>query len=178
MDIHYLNRPDHEGAKAGNLNNALKHSSSPYIVTFDADMIPRSSFLMKTIPYFIASEQVNQKIPESKRIELGFQQTLQCFYNWDLFQSRFYAEEDLANEQDYFYRYIEVAKTQFNVAIYGGSNTVLSRKALEKIGGFYMKAITEDFATGLLIEGDDFVSLGTGEPLASGLSPTDLPSLI
>ncbi len=178
MNIHYLNRKDHEGAKAGNLNNALKHSSSPYIVTFDADMIPRSSFLMKTIPYFIAAEQANQKVPEAERIELGFQQTPQSFYNWDLFQSRFYAEEDLANEQDYFYRYIEVAKTQFNSVIYGGSNTIIARKALEKVGGFYTKAITEDFATGLLIEGNGFVALGTGEPLASGLSPTDLPSLI
>ncbi len=178
MNVHYLNREDHEGAKAGNLNNALKHSSSPYIVTFDADMIPRSSFLIKTIPYFIAAERANQKVPKSERIELGFQQTPQCFYNWDLFQSRFYAEEDLANEQDYFYRYIEVAKTQFNAVIYGGSNTIIARKALEKVGGFYTKAITEDFATGLLIEGNGFVALGTGEPLASGLSPTDLPSLI
>lgn len=178
MGIHYLNREDHEGAKAGNLNNALRHSSSPYIVTFDADMIPRSSFLMKTIPYFIAAEQANQRVPEANRIELGFQQTPQSFYNWDLFQSRFYAEEDLANEQDYFYRYIEVAKTQFNSVIYGGSNTIIARKALEKVGGFYTKAITEDFATGLLIEGNGFVSLGTGEPLASGLSPTDLSSLI
>lgn len=178
MNIHYLNREDHEGAKVGNLNNALKHSSSPYVVTFDADMIPRSSFLLKTIPYFMAVEQTNQKVPESKRLELGFHQTPPCFYNWDLFQSHFYAEEDLANEQDYFYRYIQVAKTQFNAVIYGGSNTVLSWKALEKIGGFYTKASIEDFATGLLIEGNGFVSLGTGEPLSSGLSPTDLPSHI
>ena len=34
--------------------------------------------------------------------------------------------------------------------IYGGSNTVLSRAALDKIGGFYTESITEDFATGIL----------------------------
>lgn len=177
-NVNYLNREDHVGAKAGNLNNALKHSSSPYIVTFDADMIPRSTFLLQTIPYFMAAEQANKKVGCEEQIELGFQQTPQAFYNWDLFQSRFYAETDLANEQDYFYRHIEVAKTQFNAVIYGGSNTVINRKALEKVGGFYTEAITEDFATGLLIEGSGFVSLGTGEPLASGLSPTDLSSLI
>ena len=40
-------------AKAGNLNHALEHSNSPYILTLDADMIPKSDFLMKTIPYFV-----------------------------------------------------------------------------------------------------------------------------
>ncbi|MDE7359238.1 MAG: glycosyltransferase, partial [Lachnospiraceae bacterium] len=41
VGVNYLDREDHEGAKAGNLNNALAHSSSPYVVTFDADMIRR-----------------------------------------------------------------------------------------------------------------------------------------
>ncbi len=48
---------------------------------------------------------------------------------------------------------------------------MLSRKALETIGGFYTKTITEDFATGLLIESNGFVSLALHEPLASGKTP-------
>ena len=72
-----------------------------------------------------------------------------------------------ANEQDFFCRSIEPAKTSGNSVIYGGSNTVLSRAALEKIGGFYTESITEDFATGLLIESAGFVSLGLPTPLAS-----------
>ena len=58
-----------------------------------------------------------------------------------------------------------------NSVIYGGSNTILSRKALEDIGGFYTESITEDFATGLLIESAGYVSLGLPEPLASGQTP-------
>lgn len=50
--------------------------------------------------------------------------------------------------------------------IYGGSNTVLSRKALEDIGGFYTESITEDFATGLLIESAGWLSLALPEPLS------------
>lgn len=178
MGIHYLARSDRAGAKAGNLNHALQHSSSPYVVTFDADMIPRSGFLLETMPYFIKAEETNAKLPEAERIEMGFLQTPQSFYNFDLFQYHLYAEDKVANEQDHFYRNLEVAKTYYNAVIYGGSNTVLSRKALEAAGGFYTKAITEDFATGMLIEGAGYVSLATGKPLASGLAPEDFPSLI
>ncbi len=72
----------------------------------------------------------------------------------------------------YFYDIIEVSKTSTNSVIYGGSNTIISRKALEAIGGFYTKSITEDFATGMLIESAGFVSFGLSEPLASGIAPS------
>lgn len=178
MGVNYLDREDHEGAKAGNLNNALAHSNSPYVVTFDADMIPRSNFLMKTIPYFVDAELRNQGRKEEDQVKLGFLQSPQSFYNLDLFQFNLYSESRIPNEQDYFYKDIQVARTKTNSVIYGGSNTVLSREALEAIGGFYTGAITEDFATGILIEKKQYVSLGTAEPLASGLSPQDLKDLV
>ena len=37
----YLGLADNRHAKSGNYNNALAHTSSPLIATFDADMIPR-----------------------------------------------------------------------------------------------------------------------------------------
>lgn len=178
MGVHYLDRPDNKGAKAGNLNNAFKYSKSPYILTLDADMIPKSDFLMKTMPYFIDCERRNKGRKEEEQIRLGFVQTPQSFYNPDLFQFNLFSESRIPNEQDYFYRDIQVARTKTNSVIYGGSNTVLSRKALEDVGGFFMDAITEDFATGILIEKKGYVSLGIAEPLASGMSATDLQSLI
>lgn len=178
MGVNYLDRDTHEGAKAGNLNHALAHSSSPYIVTFDADMIPRSNFLMKTMPYFVDAELRNRDRKEEDKIKLGFLQSPQSFYNLDLFQFNLYSESRIPNEQDYFYKDIQVARTKTNSVIYGGSNTVISREALESIGGFFTKAITEDFATGILIEKKQYVSLGTSEPLASGLSPQDLKDLV
>ena len=166
MGVGYFDRPDNKGAKAGNLNHAMGLTSAPYIVTFDADMIPRSDFLLKTIPYFV--EQVR---PENERLRLGLLQTPQSFYDPDVFQHALYCEKRAPNEQDFFYRTIEPAKTSSNSVIYGGSNTVLSRKALEDIGGFYTGSITEDFATGLLIESAGYVSLSLPEPLASGQTP-------
>ena len=171
MGVGYFDRPDNKGAKAGNLNHALGLTKSPYIVTFDADMIPKSDFLLKTIPYFVDAELKNKDLPEKDRIHLGLLQTPQCFYDPDVFQHALYSEKRAPNEQDFFYRTIEPAKTSTNSVIYGGSNTVLSRAALDKIGGFYTGSITEDFATGILIESNGFVSLGLGEPLASGQTP-------
>lgn len=178
MGVNYLDRPDNKGAKAGNLNNALEHSSSPYIVTFDADMIPKSDFLMKMMPYFIDAEQKKQGRKEEEKIKLGFVQSPQCFYNPDLFQFNLFSENRIPNEQDYFYKDIQVARTRTNSVIYGGSNTVIAREALEAVGGFYTEAITEDFATGILIEKAGYVTLGISEPLASGMSATDLQGLI
>ena len=172
LGVNYFDRPDNEGAKAGNLNKALERTSSPYIVTFDADMIPQREFLLKTIPYFVDAERINAELPEDRRRPLGFVQTPQSFYTPDVFQHNLYAETKVPNEQDFFYQVIEAAKTSTNSVIYGGSNTIISRKALEAIGGFYTKSITEDFATGMLIESAGFVSLGLSEPMASGTTPS------
>ncbi len=172
LGVHYFDRPDNNGAKAGNLNEALKRTKSPYIVTFDADMIPRREFLLKTIPYFVEAEHINKSLPKNKQLPLGLIQTPQSFYTPDVFQHNLYAEMHIPNEQDFFYQVIEAAKTSSNSVIYGGSNTILSRKALNDIGGFYTKTITEDFATGMLIESNGYASLGLSEPLASGIAPS------
>ena len=171
MGVGYFDRPDNEGAKAGNLNHALGLTSAPYVVTFDADMIPRSEFLLKTIPYFVDVELRESRKPEAERKHLGLLQSPQAFYDPDVFQYALYSEKRAPNEQDFFYRTIEPAKTATNSVIYGGSNTVLSRKALEDIGGFFTGSITEDFATGMLIEAAGYISLAIPEPLASGQTP-------
>ena len=171
MGVGYFDRPDNKNAKAGNFNHALALTSAPYVVTFDADMIPRSEFLINTIPYFVDAYLRQKDKPEDKRIKLGLLQSPQCFYDPDVFQHALYSERRIPNEQDFFYRTIEPSRTGSNSVIYGGSNTILSREALEAVGGFYTESITEDFATGLLIESKGFVSLAIPEPLASGQTP-------
>ncbi|MCR5652929.1 MAG: glycosyltransferase, partial [Ruminococcus sp.] len=178
MGVTYLDRPDHKGNKAGNLNNALAHSSSPYIVTIDADMIPHHDFLMKTVPYFIDCEKRNNCLPENERIPLGYVQTPQSFYNPDLFQNTLYSENRVPCEQDFFYRVIQPSRTSSNGVLYGGSNTVMSRKALEASNGFYPDTITEDFATGILIQKAGYVAIGLSEPLVSGIAPDTIEAFV
>lgn len=178
MHVGYIKREEHKGAKAGNLNHAMSVTSSPYIATFDADMIPKHNFLMKTMAYFADQEKKNRELPEEEQVHLGFIQTPQTFYNPDLFQYNLFSENRIPNEQDYFYKDVQVSRNKSNSVIYGGSNTVITRRALEDVGGFYEKSITEDFATGILIQKKGYVCYALNEVLASGLSPTDLKSLI
>jgi cellulose synthase (UDP-forming) len=169
--VGYIKRKDNVHAKAGNLNNALKHTTSPLVVTFDADMIPMHNFLMETVPYFYEDEVTIKK-------KIGFIQTPQVFYNPDLFQFNLHSENRIPDEQDYFYRDVQISRNKTNSVIYGGSNTVLSREALQKIGGFVTGVITEDFATGIEIQRQGYICYAIDTPLASGLSPSDIKSLI
>lgn len=178
LHVNYLDREDNEGAKAGNLNHALSMTSSPLIATFDADMIPQHEFLLDTVAYFVDQEIKNRDLDEKDRVKLGFIQTPQSFYNPDLFQFNLFSESRIPNEQDYFYKDVQVARNKSNCVIYGGSNTVISREALEDVGGFFTKSITEDFATGIKIQQKGYICYAVNKILASGLSPTDLKSLI
>ncbi|RDY30887.1 glycosyltransferase [Lachnotalea glycerini] len=166
MGVTHLVRDTHEFAKAGNLNHAMSVTSSPYIVTFDADMMPRHNFLTACMPYFLGEEKV------------GFLQTPQTFYNPDLFQYNLYSENRIPNEQDYFYRDVQVMRNASNTVIYGGTNTILSREALIAAGGFYTGVITEDFATGMVIQSKGYQCYAISESYAMGMAPEDLKSLI
>lgn len=166
MNINYISRKDNKNAKAGNYNNALKKTKSPYIVTFDADMQPKPEFLMRTVPHIIANKDV------------GFVQIPQNFRNPDIYQARFKLIGKLPHEQDYFFNKIQMAKNYTNSVIYCGTNTVFLRKALEEAGGFATESVTEDIATGIIIESLGYRGLGINEKLAFGLNVNNLDSYI
>lgn len=167
LRVGYLGLSENRHAKSGNYNNALAHTSSPLIATFDADMIPRREFLIKTVPYFL--------IPD---IRMGLVQTPQSFYNQDLFQFNLFSEKDIPNEQDFFSREVNVLRNAANAAAYTGSNTVILRTALEEIGGFPYDTVTEDFETSLRLQKAGYITYATSEVLAAGLSTTTVESMI
>ena len=176
LQVRYLARKDRTGAKAGNLNAAMAQSHAPLIVVFDADMCPKPEFLMSTVPYFLSEpgKKGNRRISG----KIGYVQTPQQFRNADLFQRVFRAESLIPNEQDYFYRSLEPARNKTNSVIFGGSNTVLLRKALEQAGGFVTDSLTEDFATGIEIQKLGYTCCAIPDALAEGLSPESLSALI
>ena len=186
MNINYITRTERKDAKAGNFNNALAKTDSPLVVTFDADMVPMHDFLMSTVPYFVEDLTNAKKIEKkdgkearkNRKGKIGFIQTPQSFYNPDLFQYNLFSETRIPNEQDYFYRDIQISRNKSNSVIYGGTNTVISREALDEIGGFYTKVITEDFATGILIQSNGYTCYAIDEVHASGLAPEDLKGLV
>lgn len=187
MKVGYFGLSDNKEAKAGNLNHALRNTKSPWVVTFDSDMIPTRSFLLETVPYIFLprmKQMEDGSWRERSREELepdykiGFIQTPQSFYNPDLFQYNFFSENRIPNEQDFFFREINVGRNQANAVIYAGSNTLISRKALEEVGGIATGTITEDFETGINIQSKGYTCYAVDKALAHGLAPTDIDSLI
>jgi len=164
LNVKYLIRDEHKHAKAGNLNNVLKFAKGELVAVFDADMIPLSHFLLETVPFF-------------NEDKIGFVQTPQAFYNPDLFQYHLYSEQRIPDEQDYFYRDVQLSRNRSNTVIFGGSNTLISRAALNEVGGFRTGVITEDFATGILIQSKGYICYAIDKVCAIGLAPNDIKSL-
>ena len=193
MGVNYLGRTEHDNAKAGNLNYALAHSGSPLVAIFDADMMPHRDFLMETVPYF--AENIRKMNKSKEKVVLaegknytddrnsgkglvGFVQTPQSFYEPDLFQINLFQEDSIPNEQDYFYKVVQLSKNKSNSVIFGGSNAVLSRKALADIGGIVTGVLTEDFATGIELEKRGYQGIAINKELASGKTPDTFSGLI
>ena len=52
IDIKYIHRDDRIGYKAGALDEGLRVASGEFVAIFDADFIPKSDFLMRSVHYF------------------------------------------------------------------------------------------------------------------------------
>ena len=184
--VGYLGMTGNTHAKAGNLNNALSKTISPLIATFDADMIPQRTFLMKTVPFFLHTDFIEEDGVWRRRREdepfrdwkLGLVQTPQSFYNPDLFQFNLYAEQNIPNEQDFFSKEINVLRNASNAVAYTGSNTVLSRAAMEDIGGFPTQTITEDFEASIRMQKEGYLTYATDEVQSAGLTTTTIKGML
>lgn len=72
---------------------------------------------------------------------VAFVQTPQDFYNVDSFQHRGSADAKEAwHEQTLYYRVIQPGKDRLNATCFCGSCAVISRQALDDIGGFPQSA--------------------------------------
>lgn len=186
LGIGYLMAENNKHAKSGNLNHALESTHSPLIATFDADMIPRHTFLMDTVPYFALPDYMEEdgvwrrRTEEEKdeKFKIGLIQTPQSFYNLDLFQFNLYAEDLIPNEQDFFSMEVNQMRNSSNACAYTGSNTMIARAGMEEIGGFPYNTITEDFETSCRLQMAGYVTYATDVVEANGLSTTDVRSMM
>ncbi len=63
----YVTRADRSGAKAGNINNALRLARGDFVVIFDADHAPLPSFLERTMSCFVDPRIAFVQTPQSYR---------------------------------------------------------------------------------------------------------------
>ena len=52
IDIQHIKRSNRQGFKAGALKEGLKTAKGEFIAIFDADFLPKSDWLYRTVPYF------------------------------------------------------------------------------------------------------------------------------
>jgi cellulose synthase (UDP-forming) len=175
--VGYIGLENNHEAKSGNLNHALSLLTSPLFVDFDSDMIPYTNFLQETVPYFQQNWLDYKNDPDNTQ-PLGYVQTPQSFYENDIFQYNLFSERIVANEQDFFSRDVNVLYGQHGYTIFTGSNALFLRQAVDKVGGFPTKTLTEDFELGARVNIAGYSSFSTTEPQSAGTTPLDLKGVI
>jgi cellulose synthase (UDP-forming) len=164
--VGYLNRPDNAHAKAGNINHALTRTSAEFVAIFDADFIPQSNFLKRTIGFFSDPE-------------IGIVQTPHAFYNYDPMQANLALGKSLPDEQRFFFDVIMPSRDAWNAAFCGGANSVTRHAALRAVGdALPTQSITEDQLLSITMLRKGYVTRYLCERLAFGLAPETLDAFL
>jgi cellulose synthase (UDP-forming) len=161
LGAHYLARPTHEHAKAGNLNHALGVIDADIIAVLDADHVAAPDFLTATIGYF-----------GDARVALV--QTPQDFYNVTSFEhgsGTSYGQP--FHEQSLFYRLLQPGKNRWNAAFWCGTGALVRVSALREVGGAATDTITEDIHTTIRLHRRGWKTVYHNEVLARGLAADD-----
>ncbi|WP_421988879.1 UDP-forming cellulose synthase catalytic subunit [Roseococcus sp.] len=154
----YIIRPDNKGAKAGNLNHAMRHTDGEYIAIFDCDHAPTRAFLQLTLGWLV----------RDKRIALV--QTPHHFYSPDPFERNLARQRLVPNEGLLFYGGIQPGSDLWNAAFFCGSCAVIRREALEEVGGVPHVTVTEDCHCALKMQQKGWHTAYIRIPLAAGLA--------
>jgi cellulose synthase (UDP-forming) len=161
LGCRYLARRDNRDAKAGNLNNALRHLRGEFIAMFDADHVADPAFLSHTLGFF-------------RDERLAFVQTPQEFVNLDSYQHfRTTDAQRPLHEQSLFFHIIQRGRDLVNAAMLCGTCAVVRRAALDEIGGFATGSVTEDMKTSVRLHAAGWKSIFTPQVLSAGLAPFD-----
>ena len=161
LGAHYLARPTHEHAKAGNLNYALGVIEADIMAVLDADHVAAPEFLAATLGYFADPK-------------VAVVQTPQDFYNVTSFEhGTGEAFGEPFHEQTLFYRLLQPGKNRWNAAFWCGTNALVRVAALREIGGAATETITEDIHTTIRLHRRGWKSVYHNEVLARGLAADD-----
>ena len=157
LGCQYITRADNSHAKAGNLNNALKQTNGELIVVFDADFVPTTNFLERTVGFF-------------QKEQMALLQTPQSFYNCDPVARNLGLEKVLTSEEEVFYRYLQPIKDGAGSVVCAGTSFVARRSSLQDIGYFATDSVSEDYFTGIRLSARGYELAYIDEKLSAGLA--------
>lgn len=173
----YVNRDTNEGRKGGNINHWIRHpefqrGKGEFFVMLDADHQPFPDMMDIFFGRYFALDPMT-------RARCAYIQSPQFFRNYNKWTDFF--------DVNLFFliRVINPAMDKHGCVIYVGSCALWRRAAIESVGGFHEGHSTEDSVTGCQVHRTNvpftdvkWVSKYVMQPIAAGLSPQTLPSLI
>ena len=129
VNIRYIHRVDRRGFKAGALEAGLAVASGRFIAIFDADFIPGSDFLKRTLPYFQQDEKVGMVQARWGHINQDY--SLLTKIQSILLDAHFVIEHGGRNRAGCFFNF-------------NGTAGIWRREAIDSAGGWQHDTLTED----------------------------------
>ncbi len=160
LGANYIARPmqGKKHAKSGNINFAIDQTKAEFFAIFDADHVPKPSFLTELLPFF-----------ENKKV--GLVQTPQHYTN-----TKKFIAAGTSQAQEIFYKYVQPAKNSYNAAFCVGTNMIYRRSAIDEIGGIARRNHSEDIWTTILLHERGWESVYYNKVLAEGRAPETIAS--
>jgi cellulose synthase/poly-beta-1,6-N-acetylglucosamine synthase-like glycosyltransferase len=129
FDIKYLHRVDRTGYKAGALEAGLNQASGQFIAIFDADFIPPTDFLIKTLPHFATDPKIGMVQARWGHINQDY--SLLTKIQSILLDAHFVLEHGSRNRAGCFFNF-------------NGTAGIWRREVIPDAGGWQHDTLTED----------------------------------
>jgi cellulose synthase/poly-beta-1,6-N-acetylglucosamine synthase-like glycosyltransferase len=129
FNIHYLHRVDRRGYKAGAFEAGLREATGQFVAIFDADFVPPTDFLRRTLGYFEADPKVGMVQARWGHINQDY--SLLTKIQSILLDAHFVLEHGGRHRAGCFFNF-------------NGTAGVWRREAIETAGGWQHDTLTED----------------------------------
>lgn len=159
--IRVQRRTNRVGYKAGALQQALENTRAEFITIFDADYIPRSDFLVRTIPYFLEDDKL--AIVQSRWTHIN--------RNYNRITNAVAIGIDVHFIVEQTGRYATKCFQNFN-----GSGGVLRKSALVEAGGWQADTLAEDLDASYRMQINGYHMLYLKDLPSPGEVPPTVPS--
>jgi cellulose synthase (UDP-forming) len=165
LGVSYLSRPaPRRHAKAGNINYALERVDAEFVVTLDADHVPRPELLERMLGYFADARVAVVQAP-------------QHFYNRG-FQHPREHDDPLRNEQSIFFDAVCRGKDRHDAAFWCGCPSVIRREAIMSVGGVATDTVVEDAHTSMRLHAAGWRIVFHPEVMALGIAPEEVGAFL
>jgi cellulose synthase/poly-beta-1,6-N-acetylglucosamine synthase-like glycosyltransferase len=129
FDIKHVRRSNRSGFKAGALKEGLATARGEFVAIFDADFVPRTNFLLKTIPHFYLDPKIG--MVQTRWEHLNFDYSLLTRTQAMALDGHFVIEQAVRNKVGFF--------INFN-----GTAGVWRKSCIEDAGNWQADTLTED----------------------------------